>query len=125
MRTRGVWTEGVRGKTHVLVSEMLEQLQLAVGTFREDRSAEGLHDLLDGDRLAGQLVSRRAIGVTFRSAGGYLSRARAGLEFRTYQTRPKAPMPTGCKSVYLEVRMSAIEVFGVQTLRIEVMRTGL
>lgn len=73
--TRGVWTEGVRGKTHVLVSEMLEQLQLTVGTFREDRSAEGLHDLLDSDRLAGQLVSRRAIGVTFRLAVGYLSRA--------------------------------------------------
>jgi hypothetical protein len=73
MRTRGVWTEGVRGKTHVLVSEMLEQLQLAVGTFRKDRSAEGLHDLLDGDRLAGQLISRRAVGITFQSAVGYFS----------------------------------------------------
>jgi hypothetical protein len=49
------------------------------------------------------LISRRAIGVTFRSAGGYLSRARAGLELKTYQTSPKAPMPTGCKSVYLEM----------------------
>lgn len=74
-RARGVSREGVRGKTHVLVSEMLKQLQLAVGTFRKDRSAEWLHDLLDGDRLASQLVPRRAIGVTLRSAVGYLSRA--------------------------------------------------
>lgn len=92
---------------------MLEQLQLAVGPFREDRSAEGLHDLLDSDRLAGQLVSRRAVGGTFRSVVGYLSRARrdgrAGLELATYQTSPKAPMPTGCKSVYLALRMLAID----------------
>lgn len=50
------------------MSEMLEQLQLSVGTLGQDRGAEGLHDLLDRDRLAGQLVSRRAIGDTFRLA---------------------------------------------------------
>jgi hypothetical protein len=42
------------------MSEMLEQLQLAVCALRQDRSAEGLHDLLDGDGLAGELVLGRA-----------------------------------------------------------------
>lgn len=54
-------------KAYILVSEMLEQLQLSVGTLGEDRGAEGLHDLLDRDGLAGQLVPRRAGGETFRS----------------------------------------------------------
>lgn len=53
------------GKTHVLVTQMLEQLQLSVGTLRQNRCAEGLHDLLDRHGLAGQLVARRAIGGTF------------------------------------------------------------
>jgi len=56
------------GGTHVLVSEMLEQLQLSVGTLRENRCAEWLHDLFDCHRLASQLVARRAIGDAFRLA---------------------------------------------------------
>lgn len=39
--------------------QVLEQLQLAVGALRQDRSAEGLHDLLDRHGLAGELVLRR------------------------------------------------------------------
>jgi hypothetical protein len=35
---------------------MLEQLQFAVCALRQDRSAEGLHDLLDGHGLAGELI---------------------------------------------------------------------
>jgi hypothetical protein len=41
---------------YILVSEMLEQLQFAVCALRQDRSAEGLHDLLDGHGLAGELI---------------------------------------------------------------------
>lgn len=104
-RGRGVSTEGVRGKTHVLVSEMLEQLQLAVGTFRENRSAEGLHDLLDSDRLAGQLVSRRAIGVAFRLAVGYLSRARWPSRARINDIPDQ---PEGTHAYRLQVRVSRI-----------------
>jgi hypothetical protein len=37
--------------------KMLEQLQLSVGALGQDGGAEGLHDLLDGDRLTCQLVS--------------------------------------------------------------------
>lgn len=44
---------------YVLVSQVLEQLQLAVGALRKDRSAEWLHDLLDRHGLAGELVLRR------------------------------------------------------------------
>jgi hypothetical protein len=41
---------------HILVSKMLEQFQLAVCALRQDRSAEGLHNLLDGHGLAGELI---------------------------------------------------------------------
>ena len=39
---------------------MLEELQFSVSTLRQDRRAEGLHDLLDGHRLAGELILGRA-----------------------------------------------------------------
>lgn len=45
---------------YILVSEMFEKLQLAVGSFGEDRSTEGFHDLFDGDGLTGELIFRRA-----------------------------------------------------------------
>jgi len=40
--------------------QMLQQLQLTVGTLGEHRSTEGLHDLLDSNSLACQLVLGRA-----------------------------------------------------------------
>jgi hypothetical protein len=46
--------------TNILVFEMLEQLQLSVGPLGQDRRAERLHDLLDGDILVCQLVPSRA-----------------------------------------------------------------
>jgi len=46
------------------MAKVLEQLQLAVGTLRENRSAERFHDLLDRDRLASQLIARRAVERT-------------------------------------------------------------
>lgn len=46
--------------SYILVSEMLEELQFSVSTLRQDRRAEGLHDLLDGHRLAGELILGRA-----------------------------------------------------------------
>ena len=48
----------MRGRccSYVLVPQVLEQLQLAVGALRKNGGAEGLHDLLDGDRSAGKLV---------------------------------------------------------------------
>lgn len=58
------------------MSEVLQQLQFSVSTFGQDRGTEGLHDLLDRNGLAGQLVSRRAIGGRFRSAIKDYSRAR-------------------------------------------------
>jgi hypothetical protein len=89
-RRQGVW------RAYVLVSQVLQQLELAVSALGQDWSAEGLHDLLDGDGLAGELVlCRAAVAVSGRR--GRRRHARA----ETYQTRPKAPMPTGCRSVYL------------------------
>jgi hypothetical protein len=87
---------GARGRcwcAHILVSKMLEKLQLAVCALRQHRSAEWLHDLLDGHGLAGELILGRA-ALSSVCGSVYI----AG---QTYQTRPKAPMPTGCRSVYL------------------------
>jgi len=48
--------------TYVLMSKMLQQFQLPVCPLRQHRSAEGLHDLFDGDGLAGQLILCGAVG---------------------------------------------------------------
>lgn len=52
--------------THILVSQMLQELQLAVGTLGQDRCAERLHDLLDSDGLACELVLCRTAGFVRR-----------------------------------------------------------
>ena len=81
---------------HVFMLKVLEQLELTVCTFGEHRCAERLHDLLDGNILVGELIPGRAV-VRNRSVFGCRDR-RIGW---TYQTRPKAPMPTGWRSEYL------------------------
>lgn len=48
-------------KTDVLMTKMLKQLQLAVGSLGQDGGTEGLHDFLDSDWLRCQLVLRRTI----------------------------------------------------------------
>ncbi len=47
--------------TCIFVPQMFQQLQLPVGPLSQDGSAERLHDLLDGDTLAGELVLGRAV----------------------------------------------------------------
>jgi hypothetical protein len=62
------WLRTVGFSPYVLVPQVLEQLQLAVGTLRKDRSAEGLHNLLDGHGLAGELIlGRTAFSVSMCS----------------------------------------------------------
>jgi len=93
------------GGTDILVSEMLQQLEFSVRALGQDRGAEGLHDLLDGHILTGELIFGRA-----EASPGAVSKP--GLRLRCwghqgageggpYQTRPKAPMPTGWRSEYL------------------------
>lgn len=41
---------------YILVAQMLQKLELAIGSFREDWGAERLHDLFDCYSLTGQLV---------------------------------------------------------------------
>lgn len=53
----GLWGAKLAVDTHILVPEMLQQLQFSVGPFSQDRSAERLHNLLDGDILVRELVS--------------------------------------------------------------------
>jgi hypothetical protein len=47
--------------THILMSEVLQQFEFAVRSLGKDWGAEGLHDLLDGNILVGELISRRTI----------------------------------------------------------------
>jgi hypothetical protein len=49
------------GNTNVFVAEMLEKLQLPVGSLGQNRGAERLHDFLDRNRLRCQLISSRTI----------------------------------------------------------------
>ena len=42
--------------THVLVSDVLEQLELSVGPLAQHGRRERLHDLLDRDRRVGELI---------------------------------------------------------------------
>ena len=51
---------------YILMSEVLEKFELTVSTLGEDGSAEGLHNLLDGDILVGELISGRARFVLVR-----------------------------------------------------------
>jgi hypothetical protein len=46
---------------YIFVLQVLQQLQFAVRSFRQDRRAEGLHDLLDCDILAGKLIFGRTV----------------------------------------------------------------
>ena len=48
--------------THVLVPQMLQQLQLSVSPLAQNWGREGLHDLLDGDRGSSELVLGGTIG---------------------------------------------------------------
>lgn len=66
---------------HVFVLQVLEQLELTVRALGEHRSAEGLHDLLDGDILAGKLISGGTVECTLRQLLSL--KARPGTRART------------------------------------------
>jgi hypothetical protein len=88
----------VGADAHVFVLEVLEQLELTVCALCEHRCAERLHDLLDCDILVGKLIPGRAVAKGTVSVGCAGS---VGTSKGAYQTRPKAPMPTGWRSEYL------------------------
>ena len=50
----------LQGDSHILVSQVFQQLQLAVCSFGENGSAEGLHYLFHRDRLGSKLILCRA-----------------------------------------------------------------
>ena len=47
--------------SHILMLQVFEQLQLAISSLRQDRRAEGLHNLLHRDRLGRELILGRAV----------------------------------------------------------------
>lgn len=90
--------------------QVLQQLQLSVCTLGKDRCAEGLHDLLDGDILVGELVSSGAASTTRQQ----VIEARDGGRI-AYQTRPNAPMPTGWRSEYRDVISNVVPKIWART----------
>jgi hypothetical protein len=48
--------ESQESKTHVLMPQMLQQLQLSVSPLAQDGSRERLHDLLDSDGSTSELI---------------------------------------------------------------------
>lgn len=76
------------------MTKSLQQLQLTVCSLGQDRCRKGFHNLLDCHVHSSQLIFGRAI-LKYMSISCLLTRD------HLYQTRPKAPMPTGCKSTYL------------------------
>lgn len=53
----------MKSKTHVLVADVLQQLELSVGPLAQYRCRKRLHDLLDGDRGVCELVLCGAVLV--------------------------------------------------------------
>ena len=53
--------EDVTQRDDILVPQVLEQLQLSVRSLGQNRGAERLHDLLDGDILSSELIFGGAI----------------------------------------------------------------
>jgi hypothetical protein len=51
------------------MSEVLQELEFSIGSFGEDGGRERLHDLLDRDRLACQLIFRRALPRVSKAHG--------------------------------------------------------
>jgi len=45
-----------KSETHVLMPQMLQQLQLSVSPLAQNGSREGLHNLLDGDSGTSELI---------------------------------------------------------------------
>lgn len=88
--------------THILVLQVLQQLQLSVGSFRQHGSTERLHDLLDRDILTGEVVFGRATnGIRVSSHGAQQNQYHQNEGRNAHQTSPNAPIPTGWRSEYL------------------------
>lgn len=47
--------------TYVLMLQVLQELQFTIRSFRQDRRAEGFHDLLDRNILSCELILGRAV----------------------------------------------------------------
>ena len=88
-------------QSYILMLKMLQELQLSIRPLRQDRRAERFHNLLHRHRLSGELILGRAV---FAASDSPLEEFD---DLVAHQTSPKAPIPTGCRSVYL----AAISLF--------------
>lgn len=79
--------------THILVSQVLEQLQLAISSLTQNGGGKGLHDFLDGDRGARELVFCRAAGdkrLLRNQVNGPLTKQDQRLPYRQVEDRHNA-----------------------------------
>ena len=69
-KTDNLWNNVSKGKaqaakggaSYILMSQVLEQFQLTVGSLGQNWRTERLHDLLYSNRLSGQLIFGRTLG---------------------------------------------------------------
>ena len=92
-----VWGRHGRDMTNVLMAKMLEEFQFTICALGEDRRAEGLHDLLDGNGLACELV--------LCGAGGGIS---SSGERKLWLTVPD--QPKGTHTNRLQISISTAKV---------------
>lgn len=83
---------------HIFMLQVLQKLQFAICSLGQDRRTEWLHNLLHCDRLSCQLIFG---GAENMPSLANLDHSRCGVAV-SYQTSPKAPIPTGWRSVYLQ-----------------------
>ena len=79
-------------QAHIVMLEMLEEFELAVGAFGQDELCKWLDDLLDRDIGARDVVFRGAATGCMSVTAVQGTATRPGRSQRAaYQTRPNAP----------------------------------
>ncbi len=86
---RGSQGRGV--SSYVLMAQVLQKLQFAVCALGKDRRAEGLHDLLDRDSRAGELVLGRTVPGVSDFSPPFHSDCRSALRLTTQDRRRPCP----------------------------------
>lgn len=116
-----LWVFCYGDSTYILVLEMLQQLQLSVGSLGQNRCAERLHDLFDCDIGTSEVVFGRAtqtarISILLGNDGYFTSQLRDS-SWRCWKERKKRTkrdqmrpcQPAGDQSTYI----TGISVFMV------------
>ena len=94
---------------YVLMSKMFEEFQFSICPLWQDWCRKWFHNLFDRHSLTSELISGRT---------DHISPWNHTFNTFTHHTRPKAPIPTGCKSVYLNCVSSSPAQFSSTYLEV-------